>query len=1057
MFDIFYSGTKPNLFAHEREATDIEHAKKLSLTRYFWWVNYLTDYTDFDFLWEPVPWEAEYTHTWASQWHEYSGTYLVPKTGAVDNYKFHKNILPNCKYPANYKLLVDDVDFDWTWHPHPKDPPYNYVFGNQWYPANRMPTIEYPMPGATETKYVFTPRATLLPEHSTHWHTLADCEFDYSWCPDPGDAPYIYVFGNQWHRAEIMPTVEYHAAGATERKYMPYPRARLVENTTNWSVPAGVDSVDYSWVPDPGDPPYIYQFGTQHQATGGPRYCVPGATDIKYVSAFRSVTDSVDMTKWSTPDDVTDFDYTWHPDDRDPPYIYQFGTQHQATGGPEYRVPGATEIKYVTAPRANISSVDMTKWSTPDDVTDFDYTWHPDDRDPPYIYQFGTQHQATGGPEYRVPGATEIKYVSAPRARRTRVDDCWTIPKNTNLEAFDLTWHPDSRESAYIYQFATQWNRAGGPTYCAPSATEIKYVTAQIAKMLPTDLNWSIPTGIDVNSFDFSWTPDTTEAPYIYEFGTQWQKTGGPRYIVPGASEVKYITEPRAHKTVKDAYWTIPDGADVDTFDWTWHPDSTEQPYIYQFGTQHQRTGGPQYRVPGATDTKYIGQIRIKTDRVATAIYEIDHMDGNAGQIADTVKTVRYFDNYLDTLKRLAKGIPDEHEFVWICSSICDYTTFDFTWHPEIWQAGMLHVFPSDGEKFGDTFFMHVPTFKYRSERLQLLDWYDLNFMDINVPRRALPVIRHAYDTHVEAVKQLDFKGPLAIYTTEDDQEYNIPAVPLWREKVKTIMPLSPGASVCVVPKVAVPYIKTQLYDYPNILRTQRHLFKDQPLDIVFIDNGEPNADTNYTHLCDSARLSWINRLHRSTGVNGRVAAYRAAAELSRTPWFFAVFAKLQIEWSFDWAWQPDRMQEPKHYIFHARNPVNGLVYGHQAMIAYNRELVLTNTAAGLDFTLDQAHEVVPILSGVANYHYDAWTCWRTAFRECIKLRASLPDVENEYRLNQWLTRDTTEEQWSRKGAEDAVEYYDSVLGDFAELKRSYDWAWLSSYALIKRNLIPSQ
>ena len=723
-------------------------------------------------------------------------------------------------------------------------------------------------------------------------------------------------------------------------------------------------------------------------------------------------------------------------------------------------------MKYVSAPRASISSVDMTNWTTPNDVTDFDYTWHPDDRDPAYIYQFGTQHQATGGPRYVVPGATEIKYVSAPRARRTRVDDCWTIPKNTNLEAFDLTWHPDSRESAYIYQFATQWNRAGGPTYRAPGATEIKYVTAQVAKMLPTDLNWVIPAGIDVNSFDFSWTPDTTEAPYIYEFGTQWQKTGGPRYIVPGATEIKYVTEPRAHKNVKDACWTVPDGADVDSFDWTWHPDATEQPYIYQFGTQHQRTGGPQYRVPGATDTKYVDQIRIKTDRVATAIYEIDHMDGNAGQILDAVKTVRYFDNYLDTLKRIAKNIPDDQEFVWICSSVCDYSDFDFTWHPEVWQAGMLHVFPSDGQKFGDTFFMHVPTFKYRSEKLQLLDWYDINFMDKNVPRRPLPVVNHTYDTHVDAVKSLDFKGPLAIFTTQDSTYCNInhlltdntPAVPLWREKTKTVVPLSAGASICIVPKVSVPYIKHQLYDYPNVLRTQRHLFKDQLLDIVFIDNGEPNAEENYQHLKWTAERANDIKIHRSSGVTGRVAAYQAAAELSTTPWFFAVFAKLRVDEGFDWAWQPDRLQESKHYIFHARNPVNGLEYGHQAMIAYNKKLVLANAGDGLDFTLDQAHEVVPILSGTAEYAYTPWMAWRTAFRECIKLRASA-DVESKYRLDKWLTVDLTHSngEYSIFGAQDAVEYYEAVAGDFAELKRSYDWAWLASYALIKRNLIPSQ
>jgi hypothetical protein len=86
-------------------------------------------------------------------------------------------------------------------------------------------------------------------------------------------------------------------------------------------------------------------------------------------------------------------------------------------------------------------------------------------------------------------------------------------------------------------------------------------------------------------------------------------------------------------------------------------------------------------------------------------------MDGNAGQVPGTVKTVRYFDNYKDVLTRIANTV--EHEYVWIVSSVCDYTTgFDFSWHPELWQSTMLHVFASDGEKFGDTFYMHVPSFK---------------------------------------------------------------------------------------------------------------------------------------------------------------------------------------------------------------------------------------------------------------------------------------------------------------------------------------------------------
>jgi hypothetical protein len=223
----------------------------------------------------------------------------------------------------------------------------------------------------------------------------------------------------------------------------------------------------------------------------------------------------------------------------------------------------------------------------------------------------------------------------------------------------------------------------------------------------------------------------------------------------------------------------------------------------------------------------------------------------------------------------------------------------------------------------------------------------------------------------------------------------------------------------------------------------------------VFIDNGEVNAEYNWLQL---PHTSITNRIRRSSGINGRIAAYHAAAELSSTPWFFAVFAKLKVSSTFNWAWQPDRLQQPKHYIFHARNPVNGLEYGHQAMIAYNKKLVLENTGTGLDFTLDSAHEVVPILSGVANYYTSHWMCWRTAFREALKL-TSATDIESQYRLDKWLTVNDagTVGEWSIRGAQDAVEYYKSVSGDFTELRKSYDWAWLASYAFVKHGLTTNQ
>jgi len=986
------------LFAHEKPCRDITHAQELSGTRFCWVVDYLTDYTGFDFLWEPPPWQADFTHVWPSQWDQYHAAYLIPKHATSLDYHAHTQTLWPKKFLDNYQTLVP-CQFDYSWVPHPWEPPYIYVFGNQHYASTIMPTVEYYTPGATERKFVDDIAARLLPCRD-NWEILEPIDqesWDWSWRPDPGEPAYIYVFGNQWNPPEFKASVRYVVPGATQVKYMDQRTRRLPQpELFRHNLP--VAKFDYSWEPNPFDPPMTYVFGNQ-----------------------------------------------WNPAVLEPTIVY-------STGG--------TEIKYVDDIVATIAQ-EMTSWTLLDDIETFDYSWRPNPTDPPYIYVFGNQWltpEQRPALRYAVPGATEIKYMHEPRARRVGNPELFVQLYPCN---FDWSWEPDPGSPPYIYVFGNQYYPAEVmPTveYHAPGATERKYMDVP-AQLLPDDTSaWKL---LHTCEWDKTWRPEPGSPAYIYVFGNQWwpaEKMPTVEYHMQGATERKYMTAPVAQLPVDMTQWHVPEGVDVRDMDFSWVPDPGEPPYIYQFATQHQKTGGPQYRVPGAVEVKYLDMMRATVTKEAVPIFEIDHLDGNAGQIPNTVRRVRYFDNYRDTLIRLAKNLKGEYEHIWVCSSVCDYTDFDFSWHPEIWQSTMLHVFASDGEKFGDTFYMHVPTFAERAEKKELLEWYSVNYVSRrNVPRRPLPMIQHNHDTHVEAVKTMTWSGPLAVFATEPVER--IPPVPLWREKTKTVVPLSKGASQVIVPKVAVPYIKTQLYDYPYIDKTQRHLCKEQPLDIVFIDNGEPNAESNYQHLVEVASLTWRNRIHRSTGVTGRVAAYHAAAELSSTPWFFAVFAKLRVDKDFDWLWQPDRMQEPKHYIFHAFNPVNGLEYGHQAMIAYNKRLVLANPGTGLDFTLDSAHEVVPILSGTAHYTDSAWMAWRTAFREVIKLRHSLPNVENEYRLNKWLqeNNDNDRAMYSHLGAQDAVEYYESVKGDETELRKSYDWAWLASYALIKRNLTASQ
>lgn len=1007
MFDIFYSGKKPGLFAHEREANSIEHAQELSRTRFFWWVDYLIDYNDWDWLWEPPPWQHNQRHAWPDQHQTDSGTYLVPKSGYSDtNYHTDKKLhrLPN----LDYWVVPDWIDpdsIDQRWSPDPGDPPYIYMFPVEW-GWNKVGGPEYRVPGATDYKHITDFVAKTRPD-LTSWTQIHNCELPADlarWRPDPSEPPYIYVFGNQWYSAEIMPTLEYRVAGAKDKKYINELKALLPKQTGEpWQV-IHCCNFDWSWVPDPGDPPYIYVFGNQ-----------------------------------------------WYSGEVMPTV--------------EYHVPGATQRKFMPFPVGQLPPENNQHWQRLVDC-EWDYSWIPDPGDPPYIYVFGNQWyppEVMPTIEYHTPGAVEKKYMVHPVAKLLPCRDHWQIPNDIDIDSVDFSWTPDPGSPPYIYQFGTQHQKTGGPRYCVPGASEITYESRPRAKKISVDGYWTVPEGIDFEDFDWTWHPDETKPPYIYHFGTQHQKTGGPVYTVPGATEVTYESMIYAKKISIDPHWTVPNGAKVADFDWTWHPDDTEPPYIYQFATQHQKTGGPVYSVPGAIEVKYLENVKIKIDTGTVPIVEIDHFDGHAGQVPNAIKRIRYFDNYRDTLIRLAKSLVGQHEFVWICSSICDYSKFDFTWHPEKWQSTMLHVFASDDQKFGDTFYMHVPTFAERAEKKALLEWYAVNFVPRkSVPRRAMPIIVHNEDSHVGPVRNIDFAGPIATFTSHDYVKSNLATVSLWRSETKTIVPVSSGASTVVVPKAAVAAVKTQLYDYAYIDKTKK-LLLDPPLDIVFISNGEPNAQSNYKSLLMSFGAS-PNRVHRIDNVNGRVAAYHAAAKVSTTAWFFAVFAKLEVNTNFDWAWQPDRMQQPKHYIFHARNPVNNLVYGHQAMIAYNRALVLANPGVGLDFTLDSPHEVIPTLSGTAYYNATAWMAWRTAFREVLKLKASLPDVENEYRICQWLAKPSSpnhqavvNEDWSRWGAEDAVEYYDSVQGNFVELKKSYDWAWLASYAFMRRNLTTDQ
>lgn len=645
----------------------------------------------------------------------------------------------------------------------------------------------------------------------------------------------------------------------------------------------------------------------------------------------------------------------------------------------------------------------------------------------------------------------------------------WYIPEYIDPASVDQTWQPPESDTPFVYHFLSQHKATdsrvlsvgvSGVTYTVPGATLNRIVESPEVQAIECMSRWTVPDHIDVKSVDFTWHPNAFDPPFIYHFASAHQRSSGLIYTVPGATDIKFVNPFPVKTHAQFAKWTVPDNIEYEGFDWTWHPDSLEPDYAYYFPTQHQRQGGPVYNIAGTAGMKFTTAQKIRHG--ATQIFYMDFLNPeSAGQLTrlkenwPDVKATRYVDSHLNVLKRVVAQA--DTEFIWVISSIVDYSEFDFTWHPEASQNEMIHVFPSGEQRRGDTFYINVRSFKTQMVDLDMLDWFNVICYHDDMPLfRYLPeLVQYTGDDLITAIKEHTFKTPYAVFANRHcyvnyDQC-------LWSAKDRKADWYSMSKGVTLVPRDIKLHLKTQIYDYPYLEDPNqlRNIYIDDPIDIIYISNGEPDAERWFEHLCAvvdeyTFGLKSKNNIKRVQNVNGRTAAYKAAAAASDSAWFFAVFAKLEVDADFDWGWQPDMWQGPKHYIFNSKNPVNGLEYGHMGMIAYNKRLVLANDGTGLDFTLNQAHESVPLLSGVAHYNQDAWTTWRTAFREVAKLKhfnQVSPTVETDYRLKIWTTvAQGPYAEYSLKGAADALEYYDSINGDYAELMKTYEWDWLRKY-----------
>ena len=215
------------------------------------------------------------------------------------------------------------------------------------------------------------------------------------------------------------------------------------------------------------------------------------------------------------------------------------------------------------------------------------------------------------------------------------------------------------------------------------------------------------------------------------------------------------------------------------------------------------------------------------------------------------------------------------------------------------------------------------------------------------------------------------------------------------------------------------------------------------PYDIVFISYKERFADQTYKHL--RKRFDAL----RVQNVTGIFNAHKQAAQKARTKMFWVVDADAMIDENFNFDYVPDVYDQKTVHVWNSVNPVTGSEYGYGGVKLFNTEQVREATSWGLDFTtgLSTDFKAMPEISCTTRFNTDAFSTWRSAFRECVKLTLK-DDADSEQRLNAWLNplSDAAFSQDAKQGAEMGMQYALDNQDNIAGLDKINDFVWLGQY-----------
>lgn len=391
---------------------------------------------------------------------------------------------------------------------------------------------------------------------------------------------------------------------------------------------------------------------------------------------------------------------------------------------------------------------------------------------------------------------------------------------------------------------------------------------------------------------------------------------------------------------------------------------------------------------------------------------------------------------------------------------------FDFSYYPTQWDQSYVHVFLCGREHRGVRLYPkgYITKSDLTIEDIVHNRMEDIKYLNVDVSeRKQWPIEVYQTQTREELKEILQRNKEFEyVFTIDHDVDicaefsdrYFIPEpshmnkIHLWqRMSPESIHVHSYGGMRLWPTDLDINEIKTSDIEL-NRLKNRRYVRKPGAVynnyDIVFISYLDPDAERKFETIKN--RVS--NNIYWVKDVEGIFNAHKKAAETVSTKMFWVIDSDADVSCEFNFNFIPEVYDQDVVHVWHSWNPVARIEYGYGGVKLFNTEQVKNATSWGLDFTtgLSSKFKVIPEVACTTQFNVDAFTTWRSAFREAVKLTLK-DDDESIQRLKYWLNPvpDAEFSEYAKQGAEAGKALAEKNRNRLKQLEKINDYKWLEN------------